>query len=117
MFPRYSHLYKRTERATSLDITESIRAMYGTNHVLEEQVEGTSSSWEEKLDNSRSLSSSGSSRGEEVFTDEDTGANIFICPLCGEDFGLFELFSKHNTREHEGKIVELEQFKYTIAAV
>ena len=110
-------MYKRTERATSLEITESIRAMYGTSHVLEEQAEGTSSSWEEKQDNSRSLSSSGSSRGEEVFTDEDTGANIFICPLCGEDFGLFELFSKHNTREHEGKIVELEEFKYTIAAV
>ena len=119
MLPRYSHLYERPEKATSVEIKESIRAMYGTSHVLEEQVEleGTSSSWEEKQDNSRSLSSSGSSRGEEVFTDEDAGANIFICPLCGEDFGLFELFSKHNTSEHEGKIVHLEEFKYTIGAV
>ena len=117
MSPRYSHLYKRTERATSVEIKESIRAMYGTRHVLEEQDRSTSSSWGEEQDNSRSLSSSGSSRGEEVFTDEDAGANIFICPVCGEDFGLFELFSKHNTGEHEGKIVHLEEFKYTIGAV
>ena len=137
---RYSHLYERPEKATSVEIKESIRAMYGTSHVLdeqdrgtssswgeeqvgdtshvlEEQVEGTSSSWGEKEDNLRSLSSSGSSRGEEVFTDEETGANIFICPLCGEDFGLFELFSEHNTRNHKGKIVHLEEFKYTIGAV
>ena len=117
MLPRYSHLYKGTERARSLEIKESIRAMYGTSHVLEEQDGGTSSSWGEEQDNSRSLSSSGSSRGEEVFTDEDAGANIFICPLCGEDFGLFELFSEHNTRNHKGKIVHLEEFKYTIGAV
>ena len=99
MSPRYSHLYKRTERAQSAEITESIRAIYGTSHVLEEHVGG--SSWDEEQDNSRSLSSTGNSQGEEVFT----------------DFGLFELFSEHNTSEHENKIVELEKFRHTIGAV
>ena len=109
-----SHVLDEQDRGTSSSWGEE--HVGGTSHVPEEQVEGTSSSWEEQ-DNSRSLSSSGSSRGEEVFTDEDAGANIFICPVCGEDFGLFELFSKHNTGEHEGKIVHLEEFKYTIGAV
>ena len=115
MSPRYSHLYKRTERAQSAEITESIRAIYGTSHVLEEHVGG--SSWDEEQDNSRSLSSTGNSQGEEVFTDEEASAYVFICPLCGNDFGLFELFSEHNTSEHENKIVELEKFRYTIGAV
>ena len=115
MSPRYSHLYKRTERAQSAEITESIRAIYGTSHVLDEQ--GGGSSWDEEQDNSRSLSSTGTSQGEELCTDEDARANIFICPLCGEDFNLFKLFSKHNINEHENKILELEKFKYIIGAM
>ena len=115
MLPRYSHLYKRTERAQSAEITESIRAIYGTSHDLDQHVGG--SRWDEEQDNSRALSSTGNSQREELCTDEDARANIFICPLCGEDFSLFKLFSKHNINEHENKILELEKFKYIIGAM
>ena len=116
MSPRYSHLYKRTERAQSAEITESIRAIYGTSHVLEEHVGG--SSWDEEQDNSRSLSSTGNSQGDEVFTDEDISSLcVFIWPLCGKVLVLIELLFNHIMSERENKIVELEKSKYTIGAV
>ena len=59
----------------------------------------------------------GTLKERRFFTDEEASAFVFICPLCGNDFGLFELFSKHNTSEHENKIVELEKFRYPIGAV
>ena len=102
--PRYRHLYKRTEETKSAEISKSIRAIFGTAHVLdvalENPAEGEADTLEEQL-------SSRVTNGE--------GLNVFICPLCGKDFRAIELFSKHNEREHNDKIEQLEMFSYVAA--
>ena len=99
MVPRYIQLHKRTGRAQSVEIKESIRAIYETSHVLAEQVGSTS--WDEEQDSSRSLSSTRTPK-EMRYSLMNTQAYVFICPLCGKDFVL---------------IVELEKSNYTIGAV
>ena len=101
MVPRYIQLHKRTGRAQSVEIKESIRAIYETSHVLAEQVGSTS--WDEEQDNSRSLSSTRTPKPWEMrYSLMNTQAYVFICPLCGKDFV---------------HIVELEKSNYTIGAV
>ena len=80
-------MYKRTEELKSVEISRSIREIFGTAHILDHNSEDQASA-----------------RSEEV--------NIFICPLCGQDFSFIESFSEHNKREHNKKIVQLEMFSY-----
>ena len=106
-----SHVLDEQDRGTSSSWGEE--QVGGTSHVLEEQVEGAS--WDEEQDNSLSLSSTGNSQGDEVFTDEDISSLcVFIWPLCGKVLVLIELLFNHIMSERENKIVELEKSKYTI---
>ena len=103
--PRLSHLYMGTERAQSVEITESIRAIYETSHVLDEQVGGTD--WDEEQDNFRSLSSTGTPEKTRHSLMKTHQASIYSS-VC------IELFFDHIMNEHQNKIVELEKSKYTI---
>ena len=105
---RYRHLYKRTEKLTSEEITQSIRAIFGTAHILDEAPENGS---EVEPEMSDAQSNTGNTF-EEAVNDENVGVNIFICPLCGQDFSHVGSFSDHNKREHKNKIVQLEMFSY-----
>ena len=133
MSTRYKHLYNRTgEQLKNDDISRSIRAIYGTAHVLEPALENdvaVESSLEEdqpgsgaivmesssKDDNSSKhensiLENQPNSLDEESI--ENTRADIFICPMCGKDFCLLRSFADHNERDHDNMIVQLGKFKY-----
>ena len=133
MSTRYKHLYNRTgEQLKNEDISRSIRAIYGTAHVLEPALENdvaVESSLEEdqpgsgaivmesssKDDNSSKhensiLENQPNSLDEESI--ENTRADIFICPMCGKDFCLLRSFADHNERDHDNMIVQLGKFKY-----
>ena len=134
MSTRYRHLYNRTgEQLKNEDISRSIRAIYGTAHVLqpalekdvavdsgleEDQsgsvraivMENTSEddkSWEHENYNSENQPNS---LDEESI--ENNRADIFICPMCGKDFHLLRSFADHNERDHDNMIVQLGKFKY-----
>ena len=140
MSTRYKHLYNRTgEQLKNEDISRSIRAIYGTAHVLqpalgkdkavdislEEHQSGSvraivmeSSSEDDnssKHENSI-LENQPNSLDEESMIDEEsierTCADIFICPMCGKDFRLLRSFADHNERDHDNMIVQLGKFKY-----
>ena len=133
MSTRYRHLYNRTgEQLKNDDISRSIRAIYGTAHVLEPALENdvaVESSLEEdqpgsgaivmesssKDDNSSKhensiLENQPNSLDEESI--ENTRVDIFICPMCGKDFCLLRSFADHNERDHDNMIVQLGKFKY-----
>ena len=140
MSTRYKHLYNRTgEQLKNDDISRSIRAIYGTAHVLEPALENdvaVESSLEEDQsgsvraivmesssedDNSSKhensiLENQPNSLDEESMFDEElierTCADIFICPMCGKDFCLLRSFADHNERDHDNMIVQLGKFKY-----
>ena len=101
LLSRYRHLYKRTEELKSVEISRSIREIFGTAHVLDPVSENCAEPDKDQA----------TTRSEEVATG-DTAVNIFICPLCGQDFSFIESFSEHNKREHNKKIVQLEMFSY-----
>ena len=105
MSTRYRHLYKRTEEFTSIEITQSIRAIFGTAHILDASSEN---SYEGEFESSEAPSNTRSA------FDDNTSVNIFICPLCGQDFSHMGSFLNHNKREHESKIVKLEMFSYEV---
>ena len=102
MSTRYRHLYKRTEELTGVEITQSIRAIFGTAHILDVAPENGSEVEPEMSD----AQSNTRNAFEDAVTDENVGLNIFICPLCGQDFSHIGTFSKHNEREHGNKIVQ-----------
>ena len=93
-------MYKRTEELKSVEISRSIREIFGTAHILDLVSENCAEPEDQET-----------TRSEEVATG-DTAVNIFICPLCGQDFSFIESFSEHNKREHNKKIVQLEMFSY-----
>ena len=107
MSTRYRHLYKKTEELKSAEITQSIREIFGTAHILDVLPENSS---EVEPDNSDDELSTRNAP-EEVVT-EDKRVDIFICPLCGKDFGVIGTFSEHNKREHNNRIGRLEMFSY-----
>ena len=136
MSTRYKHLYNRTgEQLKNEDISRSIRAIYGTAHVLEPALENdvavdTDSSLEEDQsgsvraiamentsedDNSSKHENSISENQPNSFDEEsikNTRVDIFICPMCGKDFCLLRTFADHNERDHDNMIVQLGKFKY-----
>ena len=95
---RYRHLYTRREELKSMEISQSIREIFGTAHFLDLVSENS----KDQVRNAH----------EEAVT-EDTTVNVFICPLCGQDFSIMGSFSEHNKREHSNKIVQLEMFSYS----
>ena len=102
---RYRHLYyKRREEFTRVEITQSIRAIFGTAHILDGSQANSNEGESEISDTTRSTF-------EDAVSDDNT-VNIFICPLCGQDFSHMGSFSDHNKREHNSKIVQLEMFSY-----
>ena len=88
---------------TGVEITQSIRAMFGTAHILDVGPEN-SYDGESKISEAKS--------NTEDITDDNASFNIFICPLCGQDFSHIGSFSNHNKREHKNKVVRLEVFSY-----
>ena len=108
MSTRYRHLYNRTEELTSVEITQSIRAIFGTSHILDVSPEN-SYEGESEITEAQSTKKSAF---EDPVTDDNMSVNIFICSLCGQDFNHVGSFSNHNKREHDNKIVQLEMFSY-----
>ena len=103
---RYRHLYyKRREEFTRVEITQSIRAIFGTAHILDGSQANSNEGESDISDTTRSTF-------EDAVSDDNTSLNIFICPLCGQDFSHMGSFSDHNKREHNSKIVQLEMFSY-----
>ena len=109
---RYRHLYKRSGELSSVEISQSIREIFGTAHILDVAPQN---SCEGESEISDSQSSNLSNTFEEAVTDENRSGKIFICPLCGQDFSHIGSFSKHNEREHNDKIEQLEMFSYVAA--
>ena len=134
MSTRYRHLYNRTgEQLKNEDISRSIRAIYGTAHVLEpalEKVVAVESSLEEDQSGSvraivmeNSSEDDSSSKHENSISEnqpnsfdeesiKNTRVDIFICPMCGKDFCLLRSFADHNERDHDNMIAHLGKFKY-----
>ena len=108
---RYRHLYKRTEELNSVKITRSIREIFGTAHILNAAPKKPRDSYDSGSEISEAPSNL-SNAFEEAVTDDNTSGNIFICPLCGQDFSHIRTFSNHNKREHNSKIVQLDMFSY-----
>ena len=102
---RYRHLYKRREDFTSVEISQSIRAIFGTAHILDGSQANSNEGESDISDTTRSTF-------EDAVSDDNTSLNIFICPLCGQDFSHMGSFSDRNKREHNSKIVQLEMFSY-----
>ena len=111
---RYRHLYKRSGELSSVEISQSIREIFGTAHILDVASENSSET-EGESEISDSQSSNLSNTFEEAVTDDNRSGKIFICPLCGQDFSHIGSFSKHNEREHNDKIEQLEMFSYVAA--
>ena len=109
---RYRHLYKRSGELSSVEISQSIREIFGTAHILDVAPQN---SCEGESEISDSQSSNLSNTFEEAVTDDNRSGKIFICPLCGQDFSHIGSFSKHNEREHNDKIEQLEMFSYVAA--
>ena len=91
-----------------MEISRSIREIFGTAHILDMLPEDSS---EVQPDNSEDGLSIARNVDEEEVT-EDKSVDIFICPLCGKDFGVIGTFTEHNEKEHNNGIVQLEMFRY-----
>ena len=111
---RYRHLYERSAELASVEISQSIREVFGTSHILDVAPRNSCDGGSEMSD---SQSSNMSNTFEETFTDDNMSVKIFICPLCGQDFSHIGSFSKHNEREHDNKIEQLEMFSYVAAKI
>ena len=94
-----------------MKITRSIREIFGTSHILDAACKKPKDSYDAGSEISEAPSNL-SNAFEEAVTDDNMSGNIFICPLCGQDFSHIGTFSKHNEREHGNKIVQLEMFGY-----
>ena len=94
-----------------MKITQSIREIFGTAHILNVAPKKPKDSYDAGSEISEAPSNL-SNAFEEAVTDDNISGNIFICPLCGQDFSHITTFSKHNEREHDNKIVQLDMFSY-----
>ena len=81
-----------------MEISQSIQEVFGTAHILDLVISEPASS-EEQVNTSS-------------ICERNKSVDIFICPMCGQDFNIIGAFSEHNKREHNGKIVQLEMFNY-----
>ena len=81
-----------------MEISKSIREVFGTAHILD-LVSSEPANSEDHVNTSSTH-------------EGDSSVNIFICPMCGQDFNIIGSFSEHNKREHNSKIVQLEMFSY-----
>ena len=95
-----------------MKITQSIREIFGTAHILNVAPKKPKDSYDAGSEISEAPSNLSNAFEEEAVTDDKTSGNIFICPLCGQDFSHIGSFSKHNEREHDKKIVQLDMFSY-----
>ena len=96
----------------SVEISQSIREVFGTSHILDVAPRSSCDGGSEISD---SQSSNMSNAFEETVTNDNMSVKIFICPLCGQDFSHIGSFSKHSEREHDNKIEQMEMFSYVAA--
>ena len=94
---------------TSVEIAQSIREIFGTAHILDLAPENSCDDESEISDSQSNVSNAFEAPVPE---DDYMNGNIFICPLCGQDFSHIRSFSMHNKREHNSKILQLEIFSY-----